>query len=258
AARGDERRHIERGDEGQQFFHAVLVCSLRMRRAQRAAVRSVTTFGVRKIRSSVFAEEVVRVLKRLPRYGTSPSHGTLVMSSRSCCSKMPPITTVPPFSTRTCVLTCLVLIAKPAVVARPTLSLVMSTSRMTLPSGVICGVTSSLRLALRNCSDVAPLEVATWYGSSSPCSISAFCWSAVMTRGLETTLPLPSASSAEISRLRKRFDDAPNNDSAKLAGSKPLAPVAGRLTKVVSAKLTLVVPFCRVVEPMAFMLPPTA
>ena len=31
---------------------------------------------------------------------------------------------------------------------------------MTLPSGVICGVTSSFRLALRNCTAVAPLEVA--------------------------------------------------------------------------------------------------
>ena len=32
----------------------------------------------------------------------SPSNGTLVTSSRSVCSKMPPITTVPPFSTSTC------------------------------------------------------------------------------------------------------------------------------------------------------------
>jgi hypothetical protein len=38
-----------------------------MRRAQRAAVRSVTIFGVRKIRSSVFDDDVLRVLKRLPR-----------------------------------------------------------------------------------------------------------------------------------------------------------------------------------------------
>ena len=81
---------------------------------------------------------------------------------------MPPITTVPPFSTSTCVFTCLVSIAKPAAVLRPTLSLLMSTSRIMLPSGVICGVTSSLRLALRNWTDVAPLEVRVWYGSSSP------------------------------------------------------------------------------------------
>jgi hypothetical protein len=33
---------------------------------------------------------------------------------------------------------------------------------ITLPSGVICGVTSSFRFALRNWIDVAPLDVATW------------------------------------------------------------------------------------------------
>ncbi len=189
----------------------------------------------------------------------SPSQGTLVMSVRSFCSKIPPMTTVPPFSISTCVLTCLVLIAKPAVVARPTLSLVMSTSRITFPSGVTCGVTSSFRLALRNCSEVAPLDVATWYGSSSPCSMIAFCWSAVMTRGLETTLPLPSASSAESSRLRKRLAPALNSDSANVAGLKPLMPVEGRLTNWVSAAVTLVVPFvpvCSVCAATAFRLPP--
>ena len=31
-----------------------------------------------------------------------------------------------------------------------------------MPSGVICGVTSSFRMALRNCTEVAPLEVAAW------------------------------------------------------------------------------------------------
>ena len=31
---------------------------------------------------------------------------------------------------------------------------------MMLPSGVICGVTSSFRLALRNAIEVAPLDVA--------------------------------------------------------------------------------------------------
>ena len=73
---------------------------------------------------------------------------------------MPPITTVPPFSTITCVFTCLVLIAKPAVVASPYESLVTSTSSTTLPSGVICGVTSSFRFAFLNATEVAPLLVA--------------------------------------------------------------------------------------------------
>src|SRR5205807_10113519 len=67
--------------------------------------------------------------------------------------------------------------------------------------------------------------------SSSPCSISAFCWSAVMTRGLDTTLPLPSASRADISRFRNRSADAPKSDKAKVPGLKPLTPVAGKFTK---------------------------
>ncbi len=44
---------------------------------------------------------------------------------------------------------------------------------MMLPSGVIWGVTSSLRLALRNATAVAPLAVAIWNGNSVPCSINA-------------------------------------------------------------------------------------
>ena len=67
---------------------------------------------------------------------------------------------------------------------------------MTLPSGVICGLTRSESVALRNATLVAPLEVACWYGSSVPCSISASTWFAVTTRGLEMILPLPSLSSA--------------------------------------------------------------
>ena len=95
---------------------------------------------------------VVVVLNRLPDEGHVAQQRHLGdRRVRSFCSKMPPITTVPPFSTSTCVFTCLVLIAKPAAVAAPTLSLLTSTSRMMLPSGVICGVTSSFRLALRNC-----------------------------------------------------------------------------------------------------------
>jgi len=47
----------------------------------------------------------------------SPRNGTLVTSVLSTCSKMPPMTTVPPFSTSSSVCTCLVLIAGPAGVA---------------------------------------------------------------------------------------------------------------------------------------------
>ena len=91
---------------------------------------------------------------------------------------------------------------------------------MMLPSGVICGVTSSFKVASTNSTAVAPELVDFWNGTFWPWLIKALTWSAVMMRGLETTLPLPSASpSAEISRLRKRLDEAPKIDSAKLAGS---------------------------------------
>ena len=65
---------------------------------------------------------------------------------------------------------------------------------------------------------IAPELVARWKGTFWPWLMKALTWSAVMMRGLETTLPLPSASSAEISRFRKRLEDAPKIDSAKLAG----------------------------------------
>ena len=75
---------------------------------------------------------------------------------------------------------------------------------MMLSSGVICGFTLSDSVAFLNDTLVAPLEVACWYGISVPCSIVASTLSAVITRGLEMILPLPSACSAESSRFRKR------------------------------------------------------
>ena len=101
---------------------------------------------------------------------------------------------------------------------------------------VICGFTLRERLALRKDTLVAPEEVACWYGISVPCSITASTWSAVSTRGLEMVLPLPSASSAEISRFRKRLDAAPKIDPAwKLPadygykyGRSPFAPSLAR------------------------------
>src|SRR3972149_818765 len=82
---------------------------------------------------------------------------------------MPPITTVPPFSTSTSVFTCLVLIAMPAGVVAPGSSLFTSRVMMMLPSGVICGFTLSARFALRYDTLVAPDDVACWYGISVPC-----------------------------------------------------------------------------------------
>ena len=81
---------------------------------------------------------------------------------------MPPITTVPPFSTSTSVLTSLTLISRPSAVSVPRLSLLIFTTRMTLPSGVICGVTSSFSVASTNSTAVAPELVACWNGILVP------------------------------------------------------------------------------------------
>src|SRR2546426_7675934 len=86
---------------------------------------------------------------------------------------MPPITTVPPFSTSTSVFTCLVLICTPAGVVAPGWSLLTSSVMMMLPSGVICGFTLRARLALRNDTEVAPEERSEEHTSElqSPCNL---------------------------------------------------------------------------------------
>ena len=130
---------------------------------------------------------------------------------------------------------------------------------MTLPSGVICGFTLSARLALRNDTAVAPEEVACWYGISVPCSISASTWSAVSTRGLEMILPLPSASSAESSRLRKRVSGAVEQDERELPGGEGVQAgrrqVDDRSTSVGNAGA--VAACCPVWNPVSSRLPPT-
>ena len=73
-------------------------------------------------------------------------------------------------------------------------------SMMMLLSGVICGVTVSSRTAFLNWIVVAPDEADCWYGISTPCLIEASFWFAVMTRGVDTISPRPSASSAVSSR----------------------------------------------------------
>ena len=113
----------------------------------------------------------------------------------------------------------------------PTLSLWMFRSMMTLSSGVICGLTLSDSVAFLNETLVAPLEVACWYGISVPCSIVASIWSAVMTRGLEMILPLPSACSAETSRFRKRVRlVVEQQDHENTPGLRSGEAGAGRLT----------------------------
>jgi hypothetical protein len=59
----------------------------RRRRDQRVAVtRSLTTFGVMKISSSVFVELRDLFLNRLPSSGISPRSGTLFSVARSYCA----------------------------------------------------------------------------------------------------------------------------------------------------------------------------
>src|ERR1700722_14745302 len=126
----------------------------------------------------------------------------------------------------------------------------MSRSMMTLPSGVICGLTLSERFAFWNDVAVAPLLVADWYGICVPCSIIASVLSAVTTRGLEITLPLLSASSAESSRLRNCVAMLLNNTSDRAPGLAPPIPTAGRLTLLIWFRLVV----CDVVDTNAEVL----
>jgi hypothetical protein len=91
-------------------------------------------------------------------------------------------------------------------------------------------------LAFLNWIEVAPLDVATWYGISSPCSMLAFCWSAVTTRGLDTILPLPSDSIADSSRFRNRLAAALNRTAQRGRRRAQPAVLAGRFTNCESGK----------------------
>jgi len=102
---------------------------------------------------------------------------------------------------------------------------------MTLPSGVIWGLTLRARLALRNEVDV-PDALVVWYGISVPDSISASTLLVVSTRGFEMILPFPSFSSAEISRLMKRVCIPLNRLMANVPGLPVVLPEIGRLTLV--------------------------
>ncbi|MOA11379.1 hypothetical protein D3C78_1313150 [compost metagenome] len=79
---------------------------------------------------------------------------------------------------------------------------------------------------------VAPLGAVTEYGYSVPCSISALVWSAVIRRGLETILPLPSASIADSSSVRKRLAAELKIDRAKVPALLTPDSAAGRFTNV--------------------------
>ena len=165
-------------------------------------------------------------LKRLPTIGMSPMKGTLSTVVRMVCSKMPPSTIVSPLSTRTCVDTFFVSTDGMLLNSCPTASFFTSRSMTMRSSGVMYGVTASSRTAGLNATVVAPLAALVRYGISVPCEMTAFLLSAVITRGLDTTLPRLSASSAESSMLtrlplpRLRIDNA----------NCPAAPATGRFT----------------------------
>src|SRR3990172_3875452 len=94
--------------------------------------------GVIKINNSLLLSTRSVLLNNPPSTGISPSTGTLLTVVISVCAYTPPITTVPPFSTSTWVLTLLVsMVGILANTRSPIESLVTSTSIITLSSGVI-------------------------------------------------------------------------------------------------------------------------
>ena len=162
--------------------------------------------GVTKISNSALLSRRCLLRNAAPINGISPSTGTLLIVSRRSVSYIPPrhnrltigdqnlslnlervsiLGIVPPV---------------PVGIIAPILSLLTRKSMMMLLSGVICGVTTSSSTASLNCTVVAPDEAACWYGISTPCLIVASLWFAVITRGVETISPRPSASRADSSR----------------------------------------------------------
>jgi hypothetical protein len=108
-------------------------------------------------------------------------------------------------------------------------------------SGVMRGVTASSSTAGLKAIVVAPLAAAVWYGISVPWEMTAFFLSAVITRGLETTLPRLSASSAESSMFTRLPLPRLRIDSAR----EPAAPTTGRFTLSCSGwPPSRVVPIC--------------
>ena len=78
-----------------------------------------------------------------------PSNGTCVMLIEFCVWITPPITTVPPSVTRTCVVACCVISSGLPWTSWPKFGVVFSTStfRKIVFSEVICGVTVNRRKA---------------------------------------------------------------------------------------------------------------
>ena len=105
--------------------------------------------GVMKKISSWLEVLTVWCLNRLPRNGMLPSNGTCATLTEFWVWITPPITTVPPSVTRTCVVAYCVSRAGLPKFSCPKSGKVFSTStlRKIVPSDVICGVTVSRRKA---------------------------------------------------------------------------------------------------------------
>src|SRR6266478_5945027 len=101
--------------------------------------------GVMKKISSWFEVVTVRRLNRLPSNGTSPSKGTWLTLMELLVWITPPITTVPPSVTSTCVVACCVIRVGFPWTVRPKSGVVFSTStfKKIVPSEVIWGITVS-------------------------------------------------------------------------------------------------------------------
>src|SRR4030065_2070399 len=78
-------------------------------RNQRRLISSFMILGVIKISNSDLVSLLTSFLNSQPTTGTSPSSGIFCVESERTWVKTPPITTVPPFSTNTSVLTFFVL-----------------------------------------------------------------------------------------------------------------------------------------------------
>src|SRR5437870_13448584 len=121
----------------------------------------------------------------------------------------PPITTVPPSLITTWASNDWVSSAgMPCTRGMPALIAVFSTRTIIemVPSAVICGVTSSFSTASMNCTEMV-LLIVVCTGIFVPCFTTAFSLFWVMTLGLESSLPTPLDSAAEMIKSTAKFGD---------------------------------------------------
>src|SRR5271169_4942793 len=76
----------------------------------------------------------------------------------------------------------------------------------TLPSAVICGVTSNFNTASMYCTEMVLLMV-VWIGTFVPCFTVAFSLFWVTILGLESNLPTPLASAALMKKSMAKFGE---------------------------------------------------